>query len=178
MARSASLSPAQLKKHNRQRIEAHRQRLAAAGTTQGQRSAARQREQLAQDAEAQRRAEERASASRRARREQNQKAGIAQKINAPFYARKLPNGTARSWGSRSNPIWVDSATASVLSHYNIALRELRAGNDGRIDEFIGRQIMDRDGNRYELVTNLAEINKLIEAHHRIDYVKNYRSEAA
>lgn len=180
MARSRSAQLAEARHRNRQRIAAHRQRLAATRTTQAQRSAARQRHQLAREANARRSREDRASSARRSARESAISAGIARKISAPFYARKLPDGGPRLWATKNNPVYVSQATASTISHYNIAVHEAaRAGGDKtRIDEFFGRVIADLDGNTYELVTDAAEIRRLIEARHRIDYVKNYRAAAA
>jgi len=175
MARSRSAQLAQARRRNRQRIAAHRQRIAATGTTQAQRSAARLRRQIAHEVNARRQLEDRASAKRRSARELASASGIARKISAPFYARKLPDGGPRLWATKNT-----QATASTISHYNIAVHEVaRAGGDKTgIDEFVGQVIADLDGNTYELVTDATEIRRLIEARHRIDYVKNYRGEAA
>ena len=124
---------------------------------------------------------ERATEERRKlAREEATRLGVHRQINAPFYARRLPDSTPRLWGNRRQPIWVDTSTASTLGHYNNAIRQLfiPGGDVSAIDEFIDMKITDRDGNVYELVTDEAEIRRLINDGRRIDYVKNYRAQAA
>lgn len=117
---------------------------------------------------------------RRIAREEATRLGVHRKVNAPFYARRLPDDAPRLWGDRRRPVWVDPSTASTLGRYNNAIRQLfiPGGDISAIDEFIDMKITDRDGNVYELVTSAAEIRRFIEGGKRIDYVKNYRAQAA
>ena len=80
----------------------------------------------------------------------------------------------------TNPVWVDEPTATVLSNYNHAVRALfgPGADKSRIDEFIARTVTDLEGNIYELVTSEAEIRKLLDQRHRVDYIRQYRAEAA
>jgi len=81
----------------------------------------------------------------------------AYRISAPFYARKLPDGYPRQFGTRSR-VWISPEVVSVIGEYNNAVRSVERCDYAALDRFIGRVIVDREDNRYLLVTDHTETN--------------------